>query len=70
MKRYTGQFAHRTDCGRIRISNEDQANVLTNERGDVLLLVCDGMGGQNKGDYASKTAMDFVSSSFSSWNTS
>ena len=34
MKRYTGQFAHRTDCGRIRISNEDQANVLTNERGD------------------------------------
>lgn len=66
MKRYTGQFAHRTDCGRIRISNEDQANVLTNERGDVLLLVCDGMGGQNKGDYASKTAMDFVSSSFSS----
>ena len=66
MKRYTGQFAHCTDCGRVRISNEDQANVLTNERGDVLLLVCDGMGGQNKGDYASKTALDFVSSSFAS----
>lgn len=63
-RRYKGLFAFDTDIGRIRISNEDRAQVLTNFAGDVFLLICDGMGGQNKGDYASKMACDFLSESF------
>ncbi|MDY5440849.1 MAG: Stp1/IreP family PP2C-type Ser/Thr phosphatase [Candidatus Enteromonas sp.] len=64
MKRYRGNYASFTDRGRVRISNEDQAGVATNEKGDVLLVVCDGMGGQNKGDYASKMALDTLLEAF------
>ena len=63
-RHYKGLFAAATDIGKIRISNEDRANVLTNFAGDVFLLICDGMGGQNKGDYASKMACDFLTESF------
>ena len=61
---YKGHFASRTDIGRVRVTNEDQATVLTNYHGDVFMVVCDGMGGQNKGDYASKMALDFLVESF------
>ena len=57
---YKGYFSSRTDIGRVRIANEDQAYVLTNYHGEVLMVVCDGMGGQNKGDYASKMAIDHL----------
>lgn len=66
MKHYRGQYAAKTDRGKIRLSNEDQSAALTNERGDVLLVVCDGMGGQKKGDYASKAAIKSVTEAFSS----
>ncbi len=59
-----GQFAYKTNIGKVRMINEDQAIALTNSNGDVLLVVCDGMGGHNKGDYASKYAIDFVSEAF------
>ncbi len=62
--KYKGHFASRTDMGKVRISNEDQSFVLTNYNGDVLMVVCDGMGGQNKGDYASKMALDILVESF------
>lgn len=35
-------------------------------RGNILLVVCDGMGGQNKGDYASTIAINQVVDSFKS----
>ena len=63
-KRFNGTFSFLTDPGRVRINNEDQAKVLLNADGDVLLIVCDGMGGQNKGDYASKMAIDSLLESF------
>ncbi|MBO4540623.1 MAG: hypothetical protein J5736_01420, partial [Bacilli bacterium] len=63
-KKYDGTFSAMTDPGRVRINNEDQATVLLNADGDVLLIVCDGMGGQNKGDYASKMAIDSITESF------
>ena len=63
-RRFKGLFAYKTDIGKIRISNEDRANVLTNFAGDVFLLICDGMGGQNKGDYASKMASDHLAEAF------
>lgn len=64
MKRRKGRFAYKTNIGRVRLTNEDQAAALANSAGDVLLLVCDGMGGQNKGDYASKIAADLICTSF------
>ena len=65
MKKYlTGRFSYKTDIGKIRVSNEDQAAALTNASGNVLLVVCDGMGGQNKGDMASSLAVNTVINSF------
>lgn len=64
-----GRYAYKTDIGRIRITNEDQALVKVNAAGDVLLLVLDGMGGHNKGDYASRLAINYISDSFESKNT-
>ena len=67
MKKYlTGRFSYRTDIGKIRLSNEDQAMALTNASGNVLLIVCDGMGGQNKGDLASSLALNTIVGSFKS----
>ena len=65
MKKYlTGRFFYRTDIGKVRVNNEDQAMAITNASGNVLLIVCDGMGGQNKGDLASSLAVNTIVSSF------
>ena len=63
-KQYSGTYAFRTDQGLVRHNNEDQALVLTNGEGEVLLLVCDGMGGANKGDLASRMAIEIMTESF------
>lgn len=65
MSKYiSGNFVAKTDVGKVRLSNEDQACALTNARGNVLLIVCDGMGGQSKGDYASMLAANYVTEAF------
>ena len=61
---YHNDFAYQVDIGKIRIKNEDQAAILTNSNGDTLMIVADGMGGHNKGDYASKLAIDLISEEF------
>ena len=67
MKKYlTGRFSYRTDIGKVRLNNEDQAMALTNASGNVLLIVCDGMGGQNKGDLASSLALHTIVTMFKS----
>ena len=48
------------------MSNEDQAAAMINASGNVLLVVCDGMGGQNKGDLASSLAINTITTSFKS----
>lgn len=63
-KTIKGQFAAKTDIGRVRITNEDQAFALINASGNVLLGICDGMGGHNKGDYASRLAMETITEEF------
>ena len=63
-KSYSGTYAYKTDQGRVRKNNEDQALVLTNGEGEVLLVVCDGMGGANKGDLASDTAVSLIKHEF------
>ena len=65
MKKYlTGRFSYRTDVGKVRLTNEDQAMALTNASGNVLLVVCDGMGGQKKGELASSLAVNTIVSAF------
>lgn len=65
---YKGQFIAKTDIGLVRTTNEDQAAALINASGNVLLCVCDGMGGHNKGDYASKLAIDTICLEFKKKN--
>ena len=61
-----GRFGCKTDIGLVRASNEDKALSLIDSEGNILLCVCDGMGGYMKGDFASKIASDIVSSAFTS----
>lgn len=62
MKR--GNFAFRTDIGKVRKTNEDNAVVLINSGGAVFMVICDGMGGHQKGDIASKRAVDYLIAAF------
>ncbi len=59
-----GNFAAKSDRGLVRLHNEDRAAVLLNQKGDLLFVVCDGLGGHNKGDFASKIAIDMLSTAF------
>lgn len=64
-KKYlSGTYVAKTDIGRVRIDNEDRAAALINSRGNVLLVVLDGMGGQNKGDYAATLGISFITDAF------
>lgn len=49
----SGTYNCLTDIGKKREVNEDFASGKVNAFGQLLLLVSDGMGGRNKGDYAS-----------------
>ncbi len=60
-----GSFGSKTDIGLVRKTNEDKALSTIDSDGNVLLCVCDGMGGANKGDHASKIAIDVVTSALS-----
>lgn len=61
---YQVDYAYQVDIGKVRLKNDDQATILTNSNGDTLMLVADGMGGQKKGDYASKLTVDLLSNEF------
>ena len=53
-----------TDTGKVRSHNEDSVTILKNSNNEYLLIVADGMGGHNKGDYASKTAVRILKDLF------
>lgn len=59
-----GNFASKTDIGKVRMTNEDRVGAYTNTKGNILLIVCDGLGGQKKGEYAAQIALDIISESF------
>ena len=61
-----GRFGCKTDIGLVRASNEDKALSLIDADQNVLLCVCDGMGGYMKGDFASKIAADTLIAAFNS----
>ncbi len=54
-----------TDKGLVRKTNQDNYVIAFNEMGDVFALVCDGIGGGQGGDVASKIAIDYFSEVFS-----
>ena len=53
-----GRFFTKTDIGRVRKDNEDFADARINAYGQIILIVADGMGGHNAGDYASRYTVD------------
>ena len=60
----SGNFSYKTDIGRVRLSNEDRVVAMSNSSGNVLLVVCDGMGGVKKGDFAATIAIQTLSDAF------
>ncbi len=62
----TGHYSYKTDVGKVRMSNEDQVAATVNAKGDVFLIVCDGMGGQNRGELASSMAVSHLIDDFNS----
>ena len=63
-KKFNGRFSAKKDIGKVRIANEDETKALVDSSGNVLLLVADGMGGHNQGDYASKETINIISQAF------
>ncbi len=59
-------FAAATDVGLKRHNNEDSYVVLAgSERNSFVVILADGMGGHQKGEVASSTAVQYVSTSLS-----
>lgn len=52
----------KTNIGLVRKLNEDNFFIKRINEDDLLAVVCDGMGGVNGGDVASKMAVDIISS--------
>ena len=50
--------------GKLRKINEDSGCLLENKMRDMLLVVADGMGGHNGGEYASKITIDYIRKKF------
>ena len=63
-KRFNGNFSYVKDIGKVRIANEDECRVVVNSAGCVLMMVADGMGGHNKGDFASKRTVEILCEMF------
>lgn len=53
------KIANCTDVGRVRSVNEDSMAAFDSPNGEVV-VVCDGMGGQNAGDVASQLAITVI----------
>ncbi len=64
MNYLTGNFSYLVDKGRVRPTNEDSAMAVLNSFGNVLLVVADGMGGANKGEYASSELVNHIVNEF------
>lgn len=63
-KRFNGTYSYQRDIGKIRLTNEDESQICVNAKGDVLLMVADGMGGHKKGDYASHETINLIKDEF------
>lgn len=50
----------------LRSNNQDNVGIVQDDRHNTLAIVCDGVGGNNAGDLASKTIVDSVVADFNS----
>ncbi|MEB7407958.1 Stp1/IreP family PP2C-type Ser/Thr phosphatase [Mammaliicoccus sciuri] len=57
-----------TDVGQFREQNEDAGGIYTNQTGQVLLVICDGMGGHAAGEVASQFVNDSLKARFEDEN--
>jgi len=57
-------FYGKTDVGKLRHSNQDDFAILKLPDDSILAVVCDGMGGANAGNVASKNATQIIVSFF------
>ena len=64
MSYLSGNYCHLVDKGLVRATNEDSAVSVINAFGNVLLAVSDGMGGANKGEYASSYLLEYLKKEF------
>ena len=64
-RKFNGRFFSACDIGKVRTTNEDEVKGLINSQGNILLAVCDGVGGVKNGGYASSLAMTTLISDFS-----
>lgn len=53
-----------SSVGRRRSSNQDYADFFTNDFGQVLCVLCDGVGGHQAGDVASYKTTNFIGQAF------
>ncbi|MCH5180211.1 MAG: Stp1/IreP family PP2C-type Ser/Thr phosphatase [Erysipelotrichales bacterium] len=64
MRTRIGTFTYVTDIGKVRTTNEDVSIAIKNKSNDVLMVVCDGMGGYTKGDVAASIALNTLKDEF------
>lgn len=57
-------YSYITDPGKVRSHNEDNVTIVKNKMNEILLCVCDGMGGHRAGEVASSIAINHVSDRF------
>ena len=53
-----------TDPGKVRERNEDSVLITSNDKGEYLLVVADGMGGHKDGEVASSIAVSHIGKRF------
>ena len=58
------EYSYLTDPGKIREHNEDSVTIVKNDSGEVLMAVCDGMGGHKGGEIASSIAVANIGKRF------
>lgn len=58
------QISVKTSIGKRRRSNQDYADFFTNNFQETLLVLCDGVGGNQAGDVASKLTTEFLGERF------
>lgn len=63
------EYAYLTDPGKVRDHNEDSVTIETDQMGEILLAVADGMGGHRGGEVASNIAISHIAKRFSEIST-